>query len=265
MKMLIALVLLTFATGTGAQAPVNAIDQLESMHWITEEYPPFNYSENGQLKGITVDILMAMFAKTGVGLQRGNLHVLPWARGYEAALHKPGTVLFSTTYTIERLQHFKFVGPIIPTRVSLIAAKDRQLEIAAPEDMHTLQIGTVRDDIGDQLIRALGVGEEALERKHSAFHLVQMLARGRLDAIAYAEDIARHQFIRAKMNPDDYETVYVLQKSHMGYAFHRDTDSRVLEPLRKALDELRADGTVDRIYTSYLDGHPDLISKEEKQ
>ena len=39
----------------------------------------------------------------------------------------------------------------------------------------------------------------------------------------------------------------------MGYAFHKSTDPRVLEPLRKALDELRADGTVDRIYSSYFE------------
>jgi hypothetical protein len=32
---------------------------------------------------------------------------------------------------------------------------------------------------------------------HSAFNMVQMLQKGRLHAIAYAEDIARHQFILA--------------------------------------------------------------------
>ena len=74
----------------------------------------------------------------------------------------------------------------------------------------------------------------------------------RLDAIAYAEDIAKHQFLLAGIDPAQYETVYVLQKSHMGYTFHKSTDPRVLEPLRKALDELRADGTVDQIYAKYL-------------
>jgi polar amino acid transport system substrate-binding protein len=43
-----------------------------------------------------------------------------------------------------------------------------------------------------------------------------------------------------------------MQNSHMGYTFHKSTDPRILEPLRKALDELRADGTVDQIYAKYL-------------
>ena len=38
----------------------------------------------------------------------------------------------------------------------------------------------------------------------------------------------------------------------MGYAFHKATDSRVLEPMRKALDELRVDGTITRIHRKYL-------------
>ena len=68
----------------------------------------------------------------------------------------------------------------------------------------------------------------------------------------YAEDIARYQLKLAGVNPGEYETVFVLQKSHMGYAFHKSAEPWVLEPLRKALDELRADGTVDRIYASYF-------------
>ncbi len=252
MKTLIATTLLLLASQAYALTLEDARKQLENMYWMTEEYPPFNYVENGQLKGITVDILMEMFTRAGVQLTHEDLHILPWARSYDTVLTQPGSVLFSTTYTQERLQHFKFVGPIIPTRVSIIAAKNRALNISSVEDMNRLKIGTIRDDIGDQLLRSLGVDEAAIEAKHSPSGLVQMLHQGRLDAIAYAEDIAHYQFKLARIDPDGYESVYVLQKSHMGYAFHKDTDPRVLEPLRKALDELRADGTVDRIYDKYL-------------
>lgn len=254
MKKLIALLILLSCAEAPAQTLAEAVQQIENMQWMTEQYPPFNYKDeqDGQLKGITVDILMEMFHKIGVKLTRDDLKILPWARSYNILLEKPGTALFSTTYTIERLQHFKFVGPIIPTQVSIIAAKSKGLEIASVEAMNRLKIGVVRDDIGDQLIRAQGVKDQAIHPNHSAFNMVQMLDKNRLDAIAYAEDIAKHQFLQAGMDPKDYESVYVLQKSHMGYSFHKSTDPRILEPLRKALDELRADGTVDKIYARYL-------------
>lgn len=254
MKALFAILLLAAATTMSAQTSQGTAASLESFYWMTEEYPPFNYvdPDDGQLKGITVDVLMAMFERAGVNLSRDDLHLLPWQRSYQTLLEEPNTVLFSTTYTVQRLQHFKFVGPIIPTRISVIAPKSAGLSIASVQDLNGLRIGTIRDDIGDQLVRALGVADTAIQPVPSPVGMVRMLAAGRIDAIAYAEDIAQYQFALARIDPGDYEAVHVLQQSNMGYAFHRDTDPRVLEPLRKALDELRADGTIDRIYDRYL-------------
>ena len=251
MKRLFAAIIVLTSSGLFGQTSPQLLEEIEAIEWMTEQYPPFNYvdEDDGQLKGITVDILVAMFEKIGAKTTRQDLRVLPWARGYKALLEKPGTALFSTTYTYERLQQFKFVGPIIPTRVSVIA--DANSKIDALDDLSELKIGTVRDDVGDQLIRTLGVADHAIEQSHSAFNLVQMLAKGRLDAIVYAEDIARYQFAKAGIDFKRFETVLILKNSHMGYAFHESTDPRMLEPLRKALDELRADGTVDRIYSKY--------------
>jgi len=249
--LILCMALPSFAIAQSIEDPRHAI---ENMHWMTEQYPPFNYvdEKDGKLKGITVDILMEMFKKVGVDKGRKEIAVLPWARGYRHLLDTPGSALFSTTYTVERLQHFKFVGPIMPTRVSIISGKDKSLKIDSVADMDRLTIGVVREDIGDQLIRALGVDDRAIKLNNSALSMVQMLSKGRLDAIAYAEDVAKYQLRIAGHDPRDYETVYVLQKSHMGYTFHKSTDPRVLEPLRKALDELRANGTVERIYHDYL-------------
>ena len=254
MKTLIFLVACCLATAAAGQTSDTARNIIESMQWMTEQYPPYNYRDekDGQLKGITVDILMAMFKKAGVNLTRQDIPILPWARSYKKLLSEPGTALFSTTYTVERLQRFKFVGPILPTRVSLLAKKSKHLKVTSVADMNPLRIGVIREDIGDQLVRALGVRAAAIEASNYAENMVKKLHLDRLDAIAYAEDIARYQLKLAGIDPQQYEAVYVLQRSHMGYTFHQSTDPRVLEPLRKALDELRTDGTVDTIIAKYL-------------
>ncbi len=248
-------VLILVYSEVSAGPPTDVVGEIEGISWMVEHYPPFNYKDeaDGKLKGITVDVLMRMFVKVGVNLGREDLKLLPWPRAYQYLLGRPGTALFSMTYTAERLEQFRFVGPIIPTRVSVICPKSKAIEISEPTDLNGLRIGTVRDDIGEQLVLALGVPEKALARNKSALNLVRMLAVGRLDAIAYAEDIARFQMMEAGMDPEDFESVHVLQKSHMGYAFHKETDPRILEPLQKVLDELREDGTVDRIYSTYKD------------
>ena len=249
------LILLLAAVAARAVPPdEGAVRELESFYWMTEQYPLFNYLDeaDGQLKGITVDILMAMFERAGVQLTRDDLHVMPWQRSYLKVLEEPKTVLFSTTYTMERLADLRFVGPVIPTRVSVIAPKAAGLKVDSVADLNSLRIGVINDDVGDQMLRASGIDESAIQAAPTPSGMVRMLAAGRLDAIAYAEDVARYQFMLARIEPNEYEAVHVLKQSHMGYAFHRDTDPRLLEPLRQALDELRTDGTVDRIYDGYL-------------
>jgi polar amino acid transport system substrate-binding protein len=81
--------------------------------------------------------------------------------------------------------------------------------------------------------------------------MVKKLASGRVDAIAYSFVTTLSLFQQAKINPDDFEIIYVLQQSNMGFAFHNDTDVRILEPMRKALNELIIDGTRAKILSKY--------------
>ena len=105
MTRLVVLIAALSSTSLFAQSREEIIREIESMDWMTEQYPPFNYrdEEDGQLKGITVDILMEMFRKAGVGTTRDQLRILPWVRAYKALLEKPSRALFSTTYTVQRM------------------------------------------------------------------------------------------------------------------------------------------------------------------
>ena len=93
MKRLTPLIVVLLSTSLYAQNREEIIREIEGMDWMTEQYPPFNYldEEDGQLKGITVDILMEMFKKAGVGITRDELRILPWARAYKALLEKQGS------------------------------------------------------------------------------------------------------------------------------------------------------------------------------
>jgi len=256
MRAMAAVTILLMTLAAGPAGAGDTASRIEALEWLTEQYPPYNYvdPEDGLLKGISVDVLMGMFERCGVGLTRQDVKVVPWARGYSRTQKTPGVALFAMTYTEERAQSFRFVGPLIPTRVSVIAAADRGVQVSSPRDLDELKIGTIRDDIGYQLVRALGVPESAIEQKNSAAQMVQMLARGRFDAIAYAEDIAWHQLRLAGLDPAEYEPVYALRESYIGYAFHKATDPAVLGALQTALNQMRAEGLVDSAYVRHM-GH----------
>ena len=62
----------------------------EKIDWITEEYPPLNYTENGVVTGVFVDVLAAMWNKLGIKGAASNIKVLPWARSYKLVQKVPG-------------------------------------------------------------------------------------------------------------------------------------------------------------------------------
>jgi polar amino acid transport system substrate-binding protein len=233
--------------------PKQIIRAIQNLNWITEEYPPFNYLDpkTGQITGVSVEVLFKIFSKLGVSSEKLNLKIYPWARGYHKVLNEPGTALFSTTYTMERLQEMKFVGAIAPNVVAVIAPKSSQITINSIADLNRLKIGVIRDDIGEQLLISQGVKAESIDRLNSGLSMVKKLASGRIDAVGYAHATTELLFKTANINPDKFEIIHVLKSSTMGYSFHNSTDARILEPIRKALDELIVEGTLAEIQASY--------------
>lgn len=235
-----------------AMTPDEVVKKLEAIKWYSEEYPPYNFkNSDGTTAGMAVDILMTAFRKIGVGLKPADIKIVPWNRSYKFIQKKPNTALFSTTYTPERRQIMKFVGPSVPSNISVIAAKKKKLSGIKETALGSLRIGVVRDDIGDQLIRKYALSDEAIMRKNSLKQVLYLLDTGRIDAVAYAVDVFNWATKNAGGDPFSYQEILVLKKGQLGYAFHKSTDRDVLMPLQKAVDELRADGTIAKIINRY--------------
>jgi len=231
---------------------VNAAAQrLSKMVWYSEEYPPYNFKKDGVAAGMSVDILMAAFRRVGVKVTPKDIRIVPWNRSYKYIQKKPGTALFSMTYTPERRKIMKFVGPAVSVRVSIIAPKKADLGKITADSLSEFDIGVVRDDIGDQLIRKFPLSSESIHRKNSLKQLFYLLRSGRVDVVAYAADVFSHAVRNAGDDPADYVELMVLKEGKMGYAFHNSTDPDVLAPLQKAVDELWADGTIAKIISAY--------------
>ena len=250
LPLLAGLSLLSFAAQ--ALTPEEAARKLEAMDWYSEEYPPYNFKgKDGLPTGMAVDILMAAFKKIGVSVVAADIRIVPWNRSYKYIQNKSGTALFSMTYTPEREKIMKFVGPVIPSNVSVIAPKKNKISARSVADLSKLKIGVVRDDIGDQLIRKAALSDDAIVRKNSLKQLLYLLGTGRVDAVAYATGVFSHAVKKSGGGSGRYKEVLVLKKGQLGYAFHKSTADDVLAPLQKAVDALRADGTIDKIIARY--------------
>lgn len=219
---------------------------------LTEDFPPYNYTEDGRVRGISTDVLRLMLAEAGMDVPAQSFQVLPWSRAYQDALSRPDTLLFSVTRTKEREGLFKWIGPIAPNRNVLLARKDRHLVISDFKQTLHLRVGAIRDDAGEQLLVAWGYPLKWIDLTSDARSNLLKLENNRIDLFAYPETVFKWLVAQNRRNVDDYETVFVLHEGHVYFAVNKNTPDEIVEELQKALDALKESGKVQEIIDSYL-------------
>jgi len=219
---------------------------------LTEEFPPYNYTEDGRIRGISTDILRLMLAEAGMDASAQSFQVLPWSRAYNDVLTHPDTLLFSVTRTKERESLFKWIGPIAPNRNVLLARKDRNLVIGDFKQTLHLRVGAIRDDAGEQLMVARGYPLKWIDVTSDARSNILKLETGRIDLFAYPETVFKWLVAQSRKNVDDYETVFVLHEGYVYFAVNKNTPDETVQKLQKALDTLKESGKVQEIIDSYL-------------
>lgn len=134
-----------FPSSASAQVSANA-DEVSRLLYMTEEYHPYNYTRNGSVEGVSVDILHEVWRRLGVE-SFPTVRVYPWARAYRMLGKREGTVLFSTARIPEREGLFQWAGPISTVRFVLIGLKHKNIRLSCMEDVQAYSVGTVRHDM----------------------------------------------------------------------------------------------------------------------
>lgn len=218
---------------------------------MTEEYAPFNFKKSGKVQGIAVDMMVEMLKKIGSDQTLADIKLLPWARGYRDVQAKSNAVLFSATRTKERENMFKWVCPINTLRTEVIALKSRNIKIDSAQDLLSYKIGVVRDAVGEQTVIGAGVPKSKLDRNSSYVSNVKKLNLGRIDLNVSSLNSVIQDATKSGIDPDKFESVYLLNESHLCYAFNKGVSDQNINKLQKALDKLIADGTFAQISKKY--------------
>lgn len=224
-------------------------ESLENLTYLTEEYFPFNYTDDGEVKGISADLLRLVWARLGIPEQ--SIRVMPWARAYDQALLQPGTVLFNMAKTPERDCLFRWAGPIMTVRFVLIAKRERNLSLAGLDDLKGFSIGTMREDIADTIL-APHARNNTIQPVADMGQNLRKLVDDRLDMIAYEAFSWPRLATKHGLDPEDYESVLVLRETPIYYAFHLGTSPESVVKFQKALDEIKSTAAYQHILSRYM-------------
>lgn len=210
---------------------------------LTENLPPLNYLENGQLIGPSVEIVREIQKRIG---SSEPIHVLPWARAYRRALEEENVVLFGTTQTKARLNVFKWVGPLATKRDILVGLKGTKNTIASLDDAKKVKrIGTLRDDTRERFLEAQGFTnlEPVSDDKKNA----QKLLLGRIDLWVYKQPGVKTVCQLAGVDHSEFEEVLHLRLIDVSIAFSKQTSDEIVARWQEVFSEMENDGTIDAI------------------
>lgn len=205
--------------------------------FLCEDIPPSNFLKDGRLEGISVDLLRSMWRTMDEPQQ--PIKVVPWARGYDAALNKPGHVLFSMSRTPERDSLFKWVGPIFTVRNVLLARSAAKRLPKSLEGARSLRIGTIKGDVVETFLLDAGFEPTRVEGVSNLSQNFEKLRRGRVELLAHSENTLMEYIRSKKEDHRDYKIVLELSRTENFYAFHREVPDSVVERFQRTLDELR--------------------------
>lgn len=208
--------------------------------YITEQYPPYNFQEDGVLQGISVDLLENVWEKMNVSLNRSVIKLLPWADGYQRALSEKNTVLFAIDRSPDREKLFKWAGPIGIDRTVLYAKADRDINISSSQDLKKYKIGAIEEDRALQMLLDEGMKKGDLVLERAPKPIIEMLRNGSIDAWAYGDITGIWLIQQSGENASDYSVAYVLGENNVYYAFNKETPDYLVQSFQQALDYIKS-------------------------
>jgi polar amino acid transport system substrate-binding protein len=209
----------------------------------TENSAPANYLENGRLKGLSVDIVREILRRLNMP---DNIQAVPWARGYTLALTQPNVALFSTTRLPQREKLFKWVGPLYSQTWGLYARKDSTLNIKSLEQAKTVpRIGTYYKDAKEQYLLANGFRNLTSTNKNLSN--IRHLMNETIDLWASSDFNMPYLARQAGVNPDQLKLVLPFKRVQNYIAFSIKSPESLVSLWQQTLDELKDDGTYDRL------------------
>ncbi len=220
----------------------------QTLKVVTEEFPPYNYTENGRLTGLSTEIVQAALAAAQL---QGQFQSLPWARAYDIAQHSENVLIYTITRTPHREALFKWVAPLAPTKRYLFSWAQRPISLHHLDDAKHYQIGTVNEDVGEQFLVAQGFikGQNLQSSAQYAFNY-EKLKLGRIDLWVIDEQAAHYLARQAGDDP-----LLVLKKSYPlpqlerehYMAFGKRTPDALVERVRQGLARIKQNGVLDAI------------------
>lgn len=228
------------ATAGEDRAPVE--DQQITL--VTAQLLPYSIQE-GRQQGFMVDLVREIERRLGTNRP---VRFLPWPRAYRNARLSPNHVIFPLARTAEREPYFDWAIKVASLKPVFVTLNGERLDLARARRQEAIAVQ--QNSPFEQYLKEQGF-KNLVVTTSAAPIPIRMLRAGRVDAWFTARDLAAYsmqeQFVT---EPITYSAP--VFSSNVYIAFSREFPDDLRQIYLRTFDEMRQDGTYQRIMSRYL-------------
>ncbi|MDQ3942719.1 MAG: basic amino acid ABC transporter substrate-binding protein [Actinomycetota bacterium] len=216
-------------------------------------YRPFAFSESEEPEGFDIDLMNEIGERAGFTPEYQNTtfdDIIDGLRSnfYDAAIS-------AMTITEEREQKVDFSDPYFNADQSLLVPSDSGIE--STDDLAGASVGVQLGTTG--VIEARELEDEGEIAEVRTFDTIEdafaALENGRVDAVISDLPVSQE---KADTSNGELEVVQTIPTGEQyGIAFPEDSD--LVGPTNKALEEIKKDGTYEKLYKKWIGTEPEEI------
>ena len=217
---------------------------------VFEEWPPYQYTQDGKVIGIDTEVLEEAFRRMGV---TPKFRSLPWTRALNEVKEGDADAIFSMGYPEQRPFLFFPKTPISDQRSVLFARKDSPVQVSDIHDLEGKSVGVVKSNIYGDLFDK---NEKILRDESSSQEMeFDKLLAGRYDVLITFELVGLF-FVKQKQLADQVKMLdYIVdtQPTYVGFSKAKGAQSEALaNQLSDVLAQLRQEGFMETVRNKYL-------------
>ena len=223
----------------------------DKLYFFTEQFPPYNMTLDGrpfahdisEVSGLCTDMVRAIIEKVPYDLK---VKLRNWSYGLDRVKRKPNHGIFCAARTEEREAWFEWVGPLTKMGWTLFSKPDSKITLKSLKDAKKYEIGSTKDYGINNYLLEQGfnlsvVTNEATNPRRLELGQIDLWLSDELSGPYMASDAV-------DMVP---RKVLTFKDIPLYLALNKNTDKRMADALKKAANELIADGTFSSIERSY--------------
>jgi polar amino acid transport system substrate-binding protein len=222
---------------------------------VTEQFPPYNYEENGEIIGLSTQVVQAVFDDIGIPFVP---KVVPWVRALIVAENSTQTLIYSIGRIPERESRYQWVGVIAPAKNYLFKhAQNHYINISTLEEAKAYRIVTFKESVRENYLEGKGFKKgKHLVSVYNYQKALKLFSLQKVELWSMNEFVAHYHVKKAGLKVKEVLKPMLLldEISPEGYymAFGNAADKKIVERFKKSLKNVKDKGIYQKIMDNFL-------------